>query len=374
MKNQYYFLTFLFLVLNACNSSSKDINDELTYALDTVLIDSKGEIVMAANSLFLSDFDEKLSTLYYYSNKTAEIEVIDLENLSIKDRIKIEKEGPEGVGANVNRFYLFGDSLFVFDNHFGLSFLDISGNKNSGIKFRDFKFFKEMQEASDSFTNNFKFINSTTQFISSVYARDSDFKFLALVDLEHDRMVKLEINGLKVINSFNVTLKSGNSMRSIIQPVDLLRVGDLVYISNSANNDIFTYNIQTDETLKLSIETDKLSAGKSGIYIKEAGDFDEFAENLRRMYFEIGYKELVRNPDNGNFYRFSMQQIREKTDELPAKFEVHLIAYDKDFQLLSETKIPEMNSVPQTYFWKDNAIWMHENVEDELGFVKMRLN
>jgi len=217
-------------------------------------------------------------------------------------------------------------------------------------------------------------LTSTKQFISPVYARDSDFKYLAMVDLEHDQMEKLEIEKLKVINNFNVTLKSGNSMRSIIQPVDMLRVDDLVYISNSANNDIFTYNIKTGEILELSIEAVKLSPGKSGTYIKETDNFDEFAENFRRMYFEIEYKELVRNPDNGNFYRFSRQKIREKTDDIPAKFDIHLIAYDKDFQLLSETKIPEMNSVPQTYFWKDNAIWMHENVEDELGFVRLSVD
>ena len=61
------------------------------------------------------------------------------------------------------------------------------------------------------------------------------------------------------------------------------------------------------------------------------------------------------------------------TEEFPAKFDVHLIAYDKNFQLFSETKIPEKNLVPQTYFWKDNAIWMHENLEDKLGFVRLRL-
>jgi len=146
MKIHFYFLIILFLVLQACNSRSTEINDDLTYALDTILIDSKGGIIMGASSLFISDFDKELSTLYYYSNTTAEIEVIDLKNLSIKDRIKIEKEGPEGVGANVNRFYFLGDSLFVFDNYFGLSFLNISGNKNGGIKFRDFDFFKELQE------------------------------------------------------------------------------------------------------------------------------------------------------------------------------------------------------------------------------------
>jgi hypothetical protein len=193
------------------------------------------------------------------------------------------------------------------------------------------------------------------------------------VDLERDHMEKIEIEELKVINDFNVTLKSGKSQRSIIQPVDMLKVDDLIYISNSANNGIFTYHTQTQELKNLTIEANKLPAGKSGIYKKETEDFDEFAEIFRRMYFEIEYKEVVRNPSNGNFYRFAMRKVREKTDELPVKFDIYLVAYDKDFKLLSETFIPEMNTIPQVYFWKDNSIWLHENMDDELAFIRLSI-
>lgn len=356
----------------AC-SPSGSVDNQIDYKLDTVIVDSKGGIIMGATSLFLSDFDKRLSTLYHFSNQTSEIEVIDLEKLSIKERIKLEKEGPQGIGASVHRLYFLGDSLFVFDNYFGLSFLDILSNKIQQVSYRNFGFFKELQEESDRFTNNFCFLNSSSKFMSPVYSWGNDFKYLALVDLEKDLMEKIEIEELNVINNFNVTLKSGNSQRSIIQPVHMLKVNDLIYISNTANNSIFTYNIHTGDLKKLTIEANKLSAGKSGTYKKETDDSDEFAEIFLKMYFEIEYKELVRNPSNGKFYRFSMQKVREKTDELPAKFDIHLIKYDKDFQLLSETKIPEMNTVPQVYFWKDESIWLHENLDDELAFVRLTL-
>ncbi|WP_373497019.1 DUF4221 family protein [Aquiflexum sp.] len=368
------YLAILFLMLGFACSPSERGENQIDYKIDTVMVDSKGGIIMGATNLFLSDFDNNLTTLYHYSSQTAEVEIIDLEKLSIKERIKLEKEGPNGVGDGVFRFYLLGDSLFVFSNYFGLNFLDISGKKTKGIKFTNFEFFKELQEESDRFSSNYTFLNSASKFICPVYSWGNDFKYLALVDLEKDQMDKIEIEGLKVINHFNVTLKSGNSQRSIIKPVYLLKIDDLVYISNTANNEIFTYNIQTEDLKKLTIEADKLSAGKSGTYKKETDDYDEFAEIIGRMDFEIEYQYPVRNPSNGNFYRFSIQKTREKMDEIPAKYDIHLIAYDKNFHLLSETKIPEMNSIPQVYFWKNNSIWLHENVDDELGFVRMSIN
>jgi hypothetical protein len=366
-------LAIVFLICGLACSPKAGTDGQIDYKMDTVIVDSKGGIIMGASNLFLSDFDSNLSIIYHYSNQTAEIEVIDLETLSIKDRIKIEQEGPEGVGDNVSRLYFLGDSLFVFGHYFGLNFLDISGNKSNGNRFREFEFFKNLQEASDNFTNSFCFLNSDTKFISPVYSKENDFKFLALVDLEGDRLEKIEFEELKVINNFNVTLKSGNSRRSIIQPVNMLKVDDLIYISNSANNEIFSYNIQTLERKTLTIEANKLPAGKSGTYKKETDNFDEFAEIFTRMNFEIEYKEIVRNPSNGNFYRFAMQKVREKTDELPAKFDIHLVAYDKDFKLLSETFILEMNTIPQVYFWKDDGIWLHENIDDELAFVRLSI-
>ncbi|MCL6258559.1 DUF4221 domain-containing protein [Aquiflexum sp. TKW24L] len=364
-------LAIVFLMCGLACSPKAGTDGQIDYKMDTVVVDSKGGIIMGATNLFLSDFDKKQTTLYHYNNKTAEVEVIDLGNLSIQDGINLEPEGPTGVGKNVHRFYYLGDSIFVFDNYFGLSFLEKSSGKVKRIKYVDFEFFKELQEAADHFTNNFCFLNSGAKFISPVYSKENDFKFLALVDLGGDRLEKIEFEELKVINNFNVTLKSGNSRRSIIQPVNMLKVDDLIYISNSANNDIFTYHIQTQELKNLTIEANKLPAGKSGTYKKEIDNFDEFAEIFTRMYFEIEYKEVVRNPSNGNFYRFAMQKVREKTDELPAKFDIHLVAYDKEFKLLSETFMSEMNTIPQVYFWKDDGIWLHENIDDELAFVRL---
>lgn len=374
MKN--LLLVFTIVLVFSCGSKTDQKADfsQMTFSLDTVIVDSKGGIIMGATNLFLSDFDRNLSTLYHYSNTTAEVEVIDLGNLSIKERIKVETDGPNGVGSNVHRLYFLSDSLFVFDNYFGLTYLEKTSKNIKRIKYREFEFFIELQEKADRFTNNFCFLNSGSKFISPVNSRENDFKFLALVDLESDQMEKIEIEGLKAINDFNVTLNSGNSQRSISQPVNMLKVHDMIYISNTANNNIFTYNIQTKELKKLTIKADKLSAGKSGIYKNETDDYDEFAEIFRRMAFEIEYNELIRNPSNGNFYRFSKQKIREKTDDIPSKYNIHLVVYDKDFVLLGEALIPGMNDIPQVYFWKNNRIWLHENVEDELGFVRLSIN
>ncbi|WP_194976759.1 hypothetical protein [Aquiflexum lacus] len=44
---------------------------------------------------------------------------------------------------------------------------------------------------------------------------------------------------------------------------------------------------------------------------------------------------------------------------------------DEDFNLLGESDLSHLGSVPTFAFVKDGKIWYYVNVDDELGFVRM---
>ena len=43
-------------------------------------------------------------------------------------------------------------------------------------------------------------------------------------------------------------------------------------------------------------------------------------------------------------------------------------------EMLAESIVPELKNIPQTYFVKDGAVWIFENMEDELGFVRLSID
>jgi hypothetical protein len=77
-------------------------------------------------------------------------------------------------------------------------------------------------------------------------------------------------------------------------------------------------------------------------------------DETREMYLRLGKKTFLG---------------KEKGD--PSTFEVFLFAYDKDFNVLGETKIEGLKQVPANYFWKNGKLWSYVNVDDELGFAVM---
>ncbi|MDN3687273.1 hypothetical protein [Cyclobacterium jeungdonense] len=47
---------------------------------------------------------------------------------------------------------------------------------------------------------------------------------------------------------------------------------------------------------------------------------------------------------------------------------------DKDFNPISEGELPEINNYPPFHFAKDGKLWLFENIEDEMGFVRMDIS
>jgi len=44
---------------------------------------------------------------------------------------------------------------------------------------------------------------------------------------------------------------------------------------------------------------------------------------------------------------------------------------DKELNLFNEFSIPQLTNIPYFSFAKDGKIWIFENIEDEMGFVRL---
>ena len=54
--------------------------------------------------------------------------------------------------------------------------------------------------------------------------------------------------------------------------------------------------------------------------------------------------------------------------------EVFLTLLDKNLKIIKETELKNYTKEPSKYFFIDNTIWLYENIDDELGFVRIRLD
>ena len=103
--------------------------------------------------------------------------------------------------------------------------------------------------------------------------------------------------------------------------------------------------------------------------MKESSDESKFEEDERKVNEALNYLDIKWDETREMYLRFGKKTFLGKTRADPRKYELYLFAYDKDFNVLGETKIEGLEKVPSSYFWKDGKLYSYVNVEDELGFA-----
>ncbi|SHN14363.1 protein of unknown function [Cyclobacterium lianum] len=68
--------------------------------------------------------------------------------------------------------------------------------------------------------------------------------------------------------------------------------------------------------------------------------------------------------------------IREEGAFLPEIKEVvvYLSVFDEAFNLIAETAIPELSTDYVKYFSKNGKLWVFQNVDDEMGFIRLDMS
>jgi hypothetical protein len=95
---------------------------------------------------------------------------------------------------------------------------------------------------------------------------------------------------------------------------------------------------------------------------------------------EINFLLPVFDEKNKVYYRFSYAMEfddEENPDSLLEEVKntkVYLSIYDENLHMLRESPIPLLNKKPGHHFVKDGKIWIFENIEDEMGFVRIKVD
>jgi hypothetical protein len=148
-------------------------------------------------------------------------------------------------------------------------------------------------------------------------------------------------------------------------------------ISNSAFNTILVYEMAKDSLYQVDYDTKLTKSGKTGKYVTEVESEKDFNNAMNEINQEINFRNPIWDSKNQRFYRFSYETLPKENiqdEEEKQKSKVYLTILDKDFKVLGETLVKELSKYPSTHFVKDGKIWMYENVDDELGFVRIGIN
>lgn len=366
------------ILFSSCgNEAVRDSQAILDYSIDTVMIDSKNEILFLQRDLYTSDYSEYDEMLYNLNDGTNQVEQINLNSLTLEKTIPFEQEGPNGTGfwtsdlqaMSKNALFLGGIQSGIYDLQGELLHRfdwNAVPKEKGGILDEERVFY---QVANPNFPQEV-FAIVVHNFTNSVSLRQLNslketIKFYKIDPEEHYKTYTL--GDLSNYNKWDPR-------------VHIKSIQDHIIVSHEYANDFHVLYPAKDSLISITYESSILP---SKVTPTTEGDLINSTEDrkkaLRKYRSQITYGPLIFDKKNTRYVRLAASiQYGEKERErylLPEveRSVLYMSIFDENFKHLLDQEIPELkkSGIPK-YFIREGALWMYLNLEDEMGFIRIQ--
>jgi hypothetical protein len=379
MRNGIFvFLIGLFLASCGGNEVEKsELSDSFTVSLDTVMVDAGEEFLFLQDNLFMSELSVDGSYLINFNRQEVGAERINLDDLKLDYLIPLEKEGPNGIPQYVSGFLLTPEEYIFIWNYRFYKIFDQKGQLIKDLELE--KLAPELLGGSDIYPSRFYLDpKNPNRLIGHFVNWEDKSYFLIDFDLESSSYTEIELPFFEKTQVYNTDIMfDGRWMGSYGPGIYPTSTSEKVILATNVINEVQVFDFSMDSLYTKGWDTPLLGSKRTYLPPKEVDGQTGEIEEIRKLAEEdISYGPLVWDKEEQKFYRFSTKSyFGEEKDEygsyVPTRSDVFLSVFDENLDLLGEALIPEMNSSPKRHFVKEGKIWIFENIEDELGFVRV---
>ena len=303
------------------------------------------------------------------------IEVIDLEELKLDRKIPVEREGPNGIGTYTNFMQVIGDNTFAFTSFMSSSIINLDGDKIWDFNFRNEKLSGDTLAKGESISPNYTFTSGYEEFYTQIAAHPNFSSSFAKVNTKNSSLKRIEVPQLQKLKDFQIHLEmEGGGMMTYHASLRLYPWQKGLIISNSVFNELLLYFSDEDSVVLKTYQSKLTPNEKVANFKTKVSSEEEMRVEYEKMSGQIEFGPFMWDDSSGRYYRLS-HILRPKIEgEDIRKADVYLTVFDNDLNMLGEIPVKDYTKMPSYKpFPKDGAIWLHENVEDELGFIRIRI-
>ena len=361
----------LILAFGCSKEDNRDRSKPLSFHfdLDTVMVDPGEHIIYLQYGLNSSDLSNDQKYLYNFNIAEHLVEVIDLDELVLKERIPFEKEGPNGTAADwPSDFQYLEDNKFLISNFMSIGFFH-DAEKEAELKLRNVVFEGDLIEE-DEYINSRGVLDEGANTYFSLYQSGFDeLRGLAILNRSSNKLKKVPVERLKELEKYSLVFDRGNGMKAARTPSVNLQYHDgKVIISNSATNEILVYYVADDSISVHPFNSNLMNNTQTEVKQKNVGSNEELNSLGKERSKEVSFGNWIYDSVTERHFRFSRQFIKETEDG--NEFKLVLTVLDKDFRQIYEIDQLPVDKIGKAFF-KNGKIYIFKNMEDELGFMVM---
>lgn len=364
----------------ACSTEKKESleNFEFNLTQDTVVVDAGDGIINLQYGLSSPELSANGKYLFNYIFNQPKFDKINLETLAFEKTLEFEKEGPNGIGNYVAGYALTDKDQIMMWSYGLHSIFDQNGEKVKDLRLDKIA----GDEVSGSGFLPLRLIEhpQDPNIIFGLYVKWEDNEyFLMKYDLENESFAKIQLPETEKFKEFRMDFEYGGRSAVGFSPSPRpIAVDKRIIMTNMAFNEAYVYDMVLD-TLYLVPWNSTLTENKNEAKLPKTVEMEEGEKYFRMFGESINFMPLSWDSISQQFVRMSYKNIYgEELDEYGSpkvlKSEVFLTLLDKNLKIIKETKLENYTKEPPKYFFLNSTIWLYENIDDELGFVRIRLD
>lgn len=382
---KYLFLVLLFSVLLACGSGDPSgengKGEDLVFTLDTVQVDSKGDILYLNSDLYYSVLDKNKKYLYNINQKTFSIEQINLDSLELTNIHLFEEEGPNGIADYMQSLEWLGEGRFLMSGYGKIGVFDTLGKKLSDVGPEEVPAFESGEEGGNVL-NPVLLPGSVTSYAGIYLSPGPPEPMILLWDTEAQSYRKMDSPLFEKSRQYQSVFNDG-TMTMYIGTRDYLKVENNKVIQGlGESSDLYILEHGEKDFRIRTFENGWIPREKKTVFPEEINDRGMLEELLKKSSAEIFYHPPVWDESRQVYFRFSHElEYPDNATTPPGRFipestgaKVYLTVYNSDFKILKETRVPALDKAPSRHFVKDGKIWIFENIADEMAFVRLEFD
>jgi hypothetical protein len=373
-------MAFGLIILSSCTGNTPESSAirEFTLSQDTVRIDPKGSIINLKYGISHPELSSEGNYLYHYNYGEARFDKVNLEKLELERTLQYEKEGPNGMGRNISGYALTGtDQIMVWSGLLNALF------DQEGKKVRDLKLTKIAPEIEGPETFPIRLMEhpGDPNKFYGLYGRWLDHQFFLIrFDLESESYEKIPLPETRKLNDYRMEIEHEGKPAGEFSPKPMAHAiqDNKIVITNGAFNEAYVYDILTD-SLYLKTWESQLTPNQNEYKLPKTVELLQAEEHYMKFNESIYFLPPKWDPVSQRYIRLSFttqfsENLNEYGEAIEIGAEVYLTVFDKELNMLGEQHLDQYQKNPRQHFFTDNKIWLYENMDDELGFVRITVD
>ena len=352
---------------NSEKSNSENILENLTYTVDTVVVDPGEEIINLNYGLSGSTLSQDHRKLYKFDETTYQVQEIDLEKLELTASYSFEKEGPNGVGPYRSTLISVSDG-FIFASDKKIGMFSKSGALSSDFDYSVGQLLGDDRPAFDML-GQFDFLGENQMGFFLETAFDQPVFNLVAINFERENSKVIDLPEMDRTHDYRIVSDEYGYKMISTQIVSLQAINSKVYITTAVSSGLYRYDPEQDSLKYFTFPLRLTPPEKTKKIKNEVSSAEERKEQTRIINSEVRFDELIWDDQSNQFFRFSSILIPSNSEEPSTKSDIFLSTFDSELNLIGEKQLEELTAIPSYPFFKDGKLYSYVNLEDELGFA-----